>query len=62
MSIENQEQNNPELDKNLDLEEKEIQNKDFIEKIEASIDWNLVSIFSIWIFLTFTFFCIFVKY
>ena len=63
MSSENQEQNNPELDNNQDLEKKEeLQKKDLIEKFESSIDWNLISIFSIWIFLTFTFFCIFVKY
>lgn len=61
MSRENQEQNNPESD-NIDLEAKETQKKDFIEKFESSIDWNLISIFSIWIFLSFTFFCIFVKY
>ena len=62
MSSENQEQNNPELNNNQDLEEKVIQKKDLIEKIESDIDWNLISIFSIWIFLSFTFFCIFVKY
>ena len=62
MSSENQEQNNPELNNNQDLEEKVIQKKDLIEKLESDIDWNLISIFSIWIFLSFTFFCIFVKY
>ena len=34
----------------------------FFEKFESNVDWNLISIFSIWIFLSFTFFCIFVKY
>ena len=34
----------------------------FFERFESSVDWNLISIFSIWIFLSFTFFCIFVKY
>ncbi len=31
-----------------------------VDKIENFIDWNLVSIVSIWLFLSFTFFFIFV--
>ena len=45
---------------NIDKERKETTTPDLINKIESGIDWNLVSIFSIWIFLSFTFFCIFI--
>ncbi len=45
---------------NIDKEKKETTTPDLINKIESGIDWNLVSIFSIWIFLSFTFFCIFI--
>ena len=56
MNNENQEE------KTIDLEEKEPKKKKgLIELIESEVDWNLISIFSIWIFLCFTFFCIFVK-
>lgn len=47
---------------NEDKERKETPKIDLINKIESEVDWNLISIFSIWIFLSFTFFCIFVKY
>jgi hypothetical protein len=47
---------------NIDKERKETKTPDLFNKIESGIDWNLISIFSIWIFLSFTFFCIFVKY
>jgi hypothetical protein len=47
---------------NIDKERKETTTPDLFNKIESGIDWNLISIFSIWIFLSFTFFCIFVKY
>ena len=55
-------------DNNEDLEIKEEKDSftekstTFFERFESCVDWNLISIFSIWIFLTFTFFCIFVKY
>ena len=45
---------------NIDKERKGTTTPDLINKIESGIDWNLVSIFSIWIFLSFTFFCIFI--
>ena len=47
---------------NIDKERKETINPDLINRLESGVDWNLISIFSIWIFLSFTFFCIFVKY
>ncbi len=46
----------------IDVVKNQPNSKDLLESFESSIDWNLVSIFSIWIFLFFTFFCIFVKY
>ena len=57
---ENKKESTEEL--NIDKESKETPKTDLIDKIESGIDWNLISIFSIWIFLSFTFFCIFVKY
>ncbi len=45
---------------NIDKESKEDTTPDLINKIESGVDWNLISIFSIWIFLSFTFFCIFI--
>ena len=45
---------------NIDKERKETTTPDLFNKIESGVDWNLISIFSIWIFLSFTFFCIFI--
>ncbi|MBQ3643586.1 MAG: hypothetical protein II961_03220 [Candidatus Riflebacteria bacterium] len=60
MNNENEVEKTENIEK-IDAIKRKSQPKDLFESFESSIDWNLVSIFSIWIFLFLTFFCIFVK-
>lgn len=38
-----------------------MENNSLIDKIERAVDWNLLAISAIWIFLVLTFFCIFIQ-
>ena len=58
MNDENEIENKDSL-KDIDVIKKQSKTKDLFVSFESMIDWNIVSLFSIWVFLSMTFFCIF---